>query len=71
MVDFDTQKAEFLPIFWENITEQQRIDYDQAKEHFGPLYRVEDTNYFFQKFDQFQEGKWPVKNTIITATTNP
>jgi hypothetical protein len=54
MGKFDDDRQKFLPIFWSNITERQRQDYELAKKHFGPLYRVQDTNYFMKKFKEYQ-----------------
>jgi hypothetical protein len=74
MGKYDDERLDFLPIFLANITTRQRKDYEMAKEHFGPLYRIEDTNYFNKKFKEFKEGKWPIKaattaTTITTTTT--
>jgi len=57
MGKFDSDREAYLPIFWESITERQRNDYELAKNHFGPLYRVQDTNYFMKKFKAYQEAK--------------
>ncbi len=64
----DVRKGLFLDVFWNNITEQQRKDYEQAQEHFGPLYRVQDTNYFYQKFKEYEKGTWPKAREIRNQT---
>lgn len=69
MGKFDDDRQAFLPIFWSNITERQRQDYELAKKHFGPLYRVQDTNYFMKKFKEYQANPtaFPIKELPKTA----
>lgn len=69
MGKFDDDRLTFLPIFWASITERQRKDYELAKKHFGPLYRIEDTNYFLKKFKEYQSNPSSFKNPVTTPTT--
>lgn len=56
MGKYDEERKLFLPIFWFNITERQKKDYELAQKHFGPLYRIEDTNYFDKLFKEYKEN---------------
>jgi len=73
MGKFDDDRQTFLPIFWSSITERQRQDYELAKKHFGPLYRVQDTNYFMKKFKEYQANPaaFPIKEAPNPVATTP
>lgn len=68
MGKLDDDKQTFLPIFWSFITKRQQKDYELAQKHFGPLYRIQDTNYFMKKFKEYQANPGAFKVKIGSET---
>jgi hypothetical protein len=66
MGKFDDDRIAFMPVFWASLTNRQRRDYELAKKYFGPMYRIEDSNYFLKKFEAMRKSSAQAEKPVTT-----